>query len=234
MSKQAVNNDIKPGSSKLKIVFIIIEIALIAVLTAVNLVEYILTDATFLFLKLVGLILTLIILLIISLLIKDKTACLVGNSILTFCALAGLVLASVLPSGIRSHSQWKYKYQKAYAYRNRYVTDFFPDSIPKDVDDYYFCHVPGSLQGSGETHLLFTASPDVIKAIENEYTPNATSSFQMTNEDAEHILYNSNGFWIDTEATIYTLSDTGNFNHPHYTKLIISKDHTKLEFFSVA
>ncbi|MCQ2490405.1 MAG: hypothetical protein MJ079_02295 [Ruminococcus sp.] len=103
-----------------------------------------------------------------------------------------------------------------------------------DVDNYRFYHTPAFLQGHGNTHLQFTASPDIFKAIEDEYAPGASSSIKMTNEYAIHISYNDEGFRIDTEATVYTPDDSRSFNHPHYTVLITSKDHKKIEFYSVA
>lgn len=233
MDRQAENNDIKTGSSKVKKTFIIIELVLIAVLTAVNLVLFIFTSASLFFLMLLGLIPVLVIMFIVKLLVKDKTPCLVTNTTLTLCVISGLLLFGVWPSGIRSNSQWKYKYQKAYANQNRSVTEYYPDSLPKDAKDYYFFHSPGMLQGAGDTHLRFSASPESIEAIEDEYAPNAVSSYLMTDEYASRI-YNGDGFWLNTEATIYLLYDNEDFNHPHSTRLIISKDHTKLEFYSIA
>ena len=173
-----------------------------------------------------------VILMIVTLLVKNKTAFLVTNTTLTACALAGVLLYSVLPTGINSHSSWKYKYQKAYINRYSNATDCFPDSIPKDVSDYYFHHTPPMLQGDGDTNLRFKASPDVIKAIEDKYAPIAMSTSQMDNDYASR-MYNGDGFWMDTEATIYNLKDTGNFNHQHHSHLIVSKDHTKIEFYAI-
>lgn len=107
-------------------------------------------------------------------------------------------------------------------------------AILNDVDNYLFNYTPGELQGANNSHLQFTASPDIIKTIEDEYAPGASSSIKMTNEYAIHISYNDEGFRIDTEATVYTPDDSRSFNHPHYTVLITSKDHKKTEFYSVA
>lgn len=106
-------------------------------------------------------------------------------------------------------------------------------AILNDVDNYLFNYTPGELQGANNSHLQFTASPDIFKAIEDEYVPNAESSRQLTDEFA-CAMYNDDEFRVNTEATIYFLYDNGDFNHPHYTVLITSKDHKKIEFYSVA
>ena len=225
MDKRPVGTDV-PAKKK---TFLFIEIAIILVLTAAFAVLFIFTG--FGFLRLGGLILTLGFLILFAVAADKKTSIVLGT-IVTAAAICCLAFMSLIPCGITSHSPWRYKYQKAYINRYSNATDCFPDSIPKDVSDYYFHHTPPMLQGDGDTNLRFKASPDVIKAIEDKYAPIAMSTSQMDNDYASR-MYNGDGFWMDTEATIYNLKDTGNFNHQHHSHLIVSKDHTKIEFYAI-
>ena len=225
MDKRPVKTDV-PAKKK---TFLFIEIAIILVLTAAFAVLFIFTG--FGFLRLGGLILTLGFLILFAVGADKKTSIVLGT-IVTAAAICCLAFMSLIPCGITSHSPWRYKYQKAYINIYRNATDCFPDSIPKDVSDYYFHHTPSMLQGAGNTTLLFTASPDVIKAYEEKYAPKAISSVPLSDGEKYHLIPNGD-FWDDTEATVYLLSNTGNFNHPHNSRMIISKDHTKIGFYRI-
>ena len=152
---------------------------------------------------------------------------------------------------IHSYSPWKYSFQRAYIdMYNRGSSKDFPDKLPSGVKSYEFDYMPSILQGTGHCSARFTASEDIIKDYESEYAPQAIYTIPLENfnngttyvetispqarqscaEDDSLDIWEDEEFWADTDATVYVLSAVHNWNHPHSSAVIISKDHTKIQF----
>ena len=155
------------------------------------------------------------------------------------------------PFGFSSKMPWRYNFQRTYidVYNSASSKDF-PDKLPKEIDDYRFEYLASIMQGTGHCSARFTASPDIIKAYESEYAPKAIYTIPLSDlrygsitvdsvspeammpyeSDRSLSVWFDNDYWNDTDATVYVLSATHNWNHPHSSAVIISKDHTKVQF----
>ena len=162
-----------------------------------------------------------------------------------------LGLMAMLAPVITSESPWKYSYQQQYVgLYNENSFDNFPDALPENIGDYRFEYKPAIMQGSGHSSVRFTGSAEVIGAYEREYAPQAIYAIPLSRfdhgdtlvetvspearvpyEGDKHLsVYVDDDFWGDTEATVYVLSATHNFNHPRSSAVIISSDYSKIQF----
>lgn len=152
---------------------------------------------------------------------------------------------------IHSYSPWKYVIQRSYIeVYNRNSSKDFPAILPSDINDYEFDYMPSIMQGTGHCWVRFETSVNTVKTYEDEYAPKAIytlplSSFESGRIDVEVVSPKAKqpvkedralsvsfdrDFWNDTEATVYVLSATHNWNHPHSSAVIISSDHKKVQF----
>ncbi|MDO4863554.1 MAG: hypothetical protein Q4A05_05230 [Ruminococcus sp.] len=152
---------------------------------------------------------------------------------------------------IHSYTPWKYNIQRSYIeIYNRNSSKDFPAMLPRDITDYEFDYMPSIMQGTGHCWARFETSADTVKAYESEYAPQAIytlplSSFESGRVDVDVVspeaiqpfkedksldISYDRDFWDGTEATVYVLSATHNWNHPHSSAVIISDDHTKVQF----
>lgn len=152
---------------------------------------------------------------------------------------------------IHSYSPWKYGIQRSYIEMyNRNSSKDFPAMLPGDIEDYEFDYMPSIMQGTGHCWVRFETSVNTVKNYESEYAPQAIytlplSSFESGRIDVETVSPEAKqsfkedrslsvsfdrDFWNDTEATVYVLSATHNWNHPHSSAVIISSDHKKVQF----
>ena len=177
---------------------------------------------------------------------------LVLSVLFTLAVLFVLFLFSIYPPSIYSHKPSKYAAQCKFIDKKIYEggTDDFPDVLPKNISDYEFSCNPGFLQAIGHCSARFTASEDIIKDYESEYAPQAIYTIplkkfnygrttvekispkaeQSDKSDYSLNIYEDLEFWADTDATVYVLSAVHNWNHPHSSAVIISKDKTKIQF----
>lgn len=153
---------------------------------------------------------------------------------------------------INSSSPWKYNYQRQYIeLYSPSASEDFPDTLPEDIGDYKFEYTPSIMQGNGHCSVRFTASEDSVRAFENEYAPSAIYALPLSQfdesgntkvekkhsdavvpygEDNHLSVFIDQDFWGGTEATVYVLSAVLNWNHPHSNAVIISSDHSKIQF----
>lgn len=177
---------------------------------------------------------------------------LILSVLFTLAVLFVLFLSSIFPPSIYSHKPSKYNAQLKYIDMSIYEDGAadFPDVLPKNISDYEFSCNPGFLQAIGHCSARFTASEDIIKDYESEYAPQAIYTIplkkfnygrttvekispkaeQSDKSDYSLNIYEDLEFWADTDATVYVLSAVHNWNHPHSSAVIISKDKTKIQF----
>lgn len=162
-----------------------------------------------------------------------------------------LLLMTMLAPVITSESPWKYNLQQQYVgLYNEGSFENFPDTLPENIGDYRFEYKPAIMQGSGHSSVRFTGSAEVIVAYEREYASQAIYAIPLSRfdhgdtsvetvspkarvpyEGDKHLsVYVDDDFWGDTEATVYVLSATHNFNHPRSSAVIISSDYSKIQF----
>lgn len=162
-----------------------------------------------------------------------------------------LLLMTMLAPVITSDSPWKYNLQRQYVgLYNENSFENFPDTLPENIGDYRFEYKPAIMQGLGHSSVRFTGSVEVVGAYEREYAPQAIYTLPLSQfnygvttvdkvspkarvpyEGDKHLsVYVDDDFWGDTEATVYVLSATHNFNHPHSSAVIISSDYSKIQF----
>lgn len=168
-----------------------------------------------------------------------------------FVMMPVVALTMLFPPFIHSYSPWKYNVQRSYIeIYNRNSSENFPAMLPRDIREYEFDYMPSMMQGTGHCSARFETSADTVKAYESEFAPQAIytltlSSFehgettvdvvspkarQAFENDKSLNIWIDSDYWKDTEATVYVLSATHNWNHPHSSAVIISKDHTKIQF----
>lgn len=166
-------------------------------------------------------------------------------------AVSLLLIMTMLAPVITSDSPWKYNLQQQYVgLYNENSFENFPDALPENIDDYRFEYKPAIMQGSGHSSVRFTGSAEVIRAYEREYASQAIYAIPLSRfdhgdtsvetvspkarvpyEGDKHLsVYVDEDFWGDTEATVYVLSATHNFNHPRSSAVIISSDYSKIQF----
>ena len=240
----------KPNTA-LNAVFALIATTIALVLTLAFLVLFILTGQGLLRL---GVCLMWLIPLII-ILIKGAGKHSIGWSITGIAGVSFVLLVmSAMFLGVGSSVPWRYPFQRAYIrFHRSWYESILPNKLPKNISNYYFSYMPTFGQGAGHDAVRFTASTDVIEAYEKEYASQAiytipfsdfkdsyTTSVKEISPKAEQVSeqYPSNllhinydyKFWTDTDATVYVISAVHDFNHPSSYSVIISKDHTKIEF----
>ena len=153
---------------------------------------------------------------------------------------------------IHSTSPWKYNIQRSYIVVScQGTTPDFPAHLPKDIRNYEFDFAPHIMQGAGHCSARFETSDDTIKEYESEYAPRAIYTLPISDFKDHHStnvdkvsdkaetwsdtdkslkVWMDEDFWGSTDATVYVLSAVHNSNHPHSSAVIISKDHTKVQF----
>jgi hypothetical protein len=160
-------------------------------------------------------------------------------------------LSLLFPPFIHSYSPWKYNFQREYIEKyNGMSSKDFPSVLPRDIKNYEFDYAPSIMQGTGHCSARFKASADVIKAYESQYAPQAIYTIPLENfsggmttiekispeakqsyaEDKSLDIWSDDDFWADTDATVYVISAVHNWNHPHSSAVIISKDKSKIQF----
>lgn len=171
-------------------------------------------------------------------------------------ALPLLGLFAMSNPSINSSSPWKYSLQRQYIqlYGTGYSEDL-PETLPEDIGDYKFEHKPTIMQGQGHCSIRYTAPADTIRAFEEQYAPSAIYTMPLSRFDNDGFysgifiekvspeatvgytgesylgVYIDNDFWKDTpDATVYVLSAVHDWNHPHSKIVIISSDHSKIQF----
>ncbi len=175
----------------------------------------------------------------------------IAETAITMLMLPAMGFSLLFAPYIHSHSPYKYNLQRELIdVYNRASSKDFPDKLPEDTSDYEFDYLPSMMQGTGHCSARFSSSAEVIEYYESEYAPQAIytiplSSFEhgttvvsSVSPKAKQSIENDNSldvwidrdFWADTEATVYVLSAVHNWNHPHSSAVIISKDHTRIQF----
>lgn len=172
--------------------------------------------------------------------------------ILSFPLMGFILFSMTFGPYIHSTSPWRYNIQRSYiVVSGQGKTPDFPSHLPKDITDYEFDFAPHIMQGAGHCSARFKTSADTIEAYESEYAPQAIytlpigdfKNYHSTNVDTVSEkaetwsdtdkslkVWMDEDFWGSTDATVYVLSATHNSNHPHSSAVIISKDHTKVQF----
>ena len=241
----------KPGNNRLNKAFTIAALIIAGVFTLLFLVLFILTGQGVLRLGLC--LLWLIILVIMLIKGAEKHSC--GWSIAGIaCVTPVLLMMSVMFIGVGSETPWRYPFQRAYIrFHRSWYEEVLPQKFPKDISRYYFSYTPTFGQGSGHDSVRFSAPTETIEAYEKEYasqaiytiplsdfkdsyiyyvkdiSPKAEQGLDEYPNNTLHICYD-NKFWNDTDATVYVISAVHDFNHPSSYAVIISNDHTKIQF----
>ncbi|MCR5074572.1 MAG: hypothetical protein K6A79_02010 [Ruminococcus sp.] len=241
----------KPGNNRLNKAFTIAALIIAGVFTLLFLVLFILTGQGVLRL---GLCLPWLIILVIML-IKgaEKHSC--GWSIAGIIIKTPvLLIMSMMFIGVSSAKPWQYSYQRAYIhYYRSWYKEVLPQELPKDIDDYVFSYLPTFGQGGGHDSVRFSAPTETIEVYEKEYASQAIYTIPLSDFKDSYIyyvkdispkaeqgldeypnntlhIYYDNKFWNDTDATVYVISAVHDFNHPSSYSVIISQDHTKIQF----
>ena len=142
---------------------------------------------------------------------------------------------------IHSNSPWKYNIQRSYIVVNRQgTTPDFPSHLPKGIKNYEFDFSPHIMQGAGHCSARFEASVNTIEEYESEYAPRAIkelplsyfigNSQENSGINRDLTVWIDRDFWDSSDATVYVLSAVEDWNHPQSSAVIISKDHTKVQF----
>ena len=165
-----------------------------------------------------------------------------------------LLIMSMMFIGVSSAKPWQYSYQRAYIhYYRSWYKEVLPQELPKDIDDYVFSYLPTFGQGGGHDSVRFSAPTETIEVYEKEYASQAIYTIPLSDFKGSYIyyvkdispkaeqgldeypnntlhIYYDNKFWNDTDATVYVISAVHDFNHPSSYAVIISNDHTKIQF----
>lgn len=172
--------------------------------------------------------------------------------ILTVIFVTILFFQSIFFLGFSSDTPWRYNFQKSYIiFRNNYEFRVAPEKLPDDISDYSMEYLPSIMQGTGHSSVRFKASQDVIKAYEEEYSAKAIYTYPLSvfqdgsidveqvspkadigmTDDKSLLVYRDTDFWAEsTSATVYVISATHNWNHPHSTAVIIDSEKNMIEF----
>lgn len=172
--------------------------------------------------------------------------------ILTVIFVTILFFQSIFFLGFSSDTPWRYNFQKSYIiFRNNYEFRVAPEKLPDDISDYSMEYLPSIMQGTGHSSVRFKASQDVIKAYEEEYSAKAIYTYPLSvfqdgsidveqvspkadigmTDDKSLLVYRDTDFWSEsTSATVYVISATHNWNHPHSTAVIIDNEKNMIEF----
>ena len=241
----------KPGNNRLNKAFTIAALIIAGVFTLLFIVLFILTGQGVLRL---GLCLPWLIILVIML-IKgaEKHSC--GWSIAGIASITPvLLMMSLLFIGVSSVTPWRYPFQRAYiSFQRSGYESMLPEKLPKDIDNYWFSYAPTFGQGGGHDSVRFSAPTETIEVYEKEYASQAIYTIPLSDFKDSYIyyvkdispkaeqgldeypnstlhIYYDNKFWNDTDATVYVISAVHDFNHPSSYSVIISQDHTKIQF----
>ena len=153
---------------------------------------------------------------------------------------------------IHSNAKWKYNIQRSFiVVKHQGTTPDFPSHLPNGIKNYVFDSSPSVMQATGHCSVRFETNNGSIEKYEKEYAKRAiytlpisdfkdyySTDVEKVSEDAETWsdidknlkVWMDGDFWGSTDATVYVLSATHNWNHPKSSAVIISKDHTKVQF----
>lgn len=250
MNENIVTTDIKQiKSPKLNKAFTIVSLIISALLSLLFLVLFIITDHGLIRMIISGIWFAFNLIMLLKCAEKIHVAV---NIILTVIFVTILFFQSIFFLGFSSDTPWKYNFQKLYViFRNNYEFKVAPEKLPDDINDYSMEYLPSIMQGTGHSSVRFKASQDVIKAYEEEYSAKAIYTYPLSVFDEGHItvekvspkaaigmtddkslfIYRDTDFWEgNTTATVYVISATHNWNHPHSTAVIIDSEKNMIEF----
>lgn len=178
----------------------------------------------------------------------------IAETAITMLMLPAMGFSLLFAPYIHSHSPYKYNLQRELIdVYNRASSKDFPDKLPEDTSDYEFDYLPSMMQGTGHCSARFSSSAEVIEYYESEYASQAIYTIPLSDFKDSYIyyvkdispkaeqgldeypnntlhIYYDNKFWNDTDATVYVISAVHDFNHPSSYSVIISQDHTKIQF----
>lgn len=111
--------------------------------------------------------------------------------------------------------------------KNFDVYYFFPDEIPKDVENIKWLVLPSFMQGSGTEVLIFDAPREYIQKVIAAYSQDA--QICGIEDDMDFKM-----FYDDTrleKLTIYKIYDNGDRNHVHMCGFFVDDEIGRIGFF---
>jgi len=164
---------------------------------------------------------------------NDKISYILGRIMLVAILWMCMQMTSFIEFGIPS----QYITQKEYAGSHGYELDFFPESLPKEINDYEVELFPSILQGSGWMKVSFETDRKNIQEYKDFYSELAVeimSAEEFSVKSFINALHLSAKLQNDLkETTIYIISDNKDWNHWRIECVIINEKLNIIQFFGM-